>query len=135
MMRSVLSFLSTDVFGATPFEQVIHPATDEFGCTPFAPEPGASRDPFGARPFVLSQDETAGPEATGGDGYQNLSKAAYRRHRSSHSEGSDASSASMDGRENVLGVAPLLTGLGLLSILVYAAVSLFLCAWTDRNVL
>ncbi|XP_078579878.1 uncharacterized protein LOC144864038 isoform X4 [Branchiostoma floridae x Branchiostoma japonicum] len=99
-----------DVFGATPFEQVIHPATDEFGCTPFAPEPGASRDPFGARPFVLSQDEAAGPEATGGDGYQNLSKAAYRRHRSSHSEGSDASSASMDGRENVLGVAPLLTG-------------------------
>ncbi|XP_035668570.1 BMP-2-inducible protein kinase-like isoform X8 [Branchiostoma floridae] len=99
-----------DVFGATPFEQVIHPATDEFGCTPFAPEPGASRDPFGARPFVLSQDEAAGLEATGGDGFQNLSKAAYRRHRSSHSEGSDASSASMDGRENVLGVAPLLTG-------------------------
>ncbi|XP_066304662.1 AP2-associated protein kinase 1-like isoform X7 [Branchiostoma lanceolatum] len=98
-----------DMFGATPFEQVIHPATDEFGCTPFAPDQGASRDPFGARPFVLSQDE-AETEAAGAEGYQNLSKAAYRRHRSSHSEGSDASSGSVDGRENVLGVAPLLTG-------------------------
>ncbi|XP_078660514.1 uncharacterized protein LOC144905049 isoform X3 [Branchiostoma floridae x Branchiostoma belcheri] len=98
-----------DMFGATPFEQVIHPGTDEFGCTPFAPEPGTPRDRFGARPFLLSQDE-AGAEASGGEGYQNLSKAAYRRHRSSHSEGSDVSSGSVDGRENVLGVAPLLTG-------------------------
>ncbi|XP_019636113.1 PREDICTED: BMP-2-inducible protein kinase-like isoform X2 [Branchiostoma belcheri] len=98
-----------DMFGATPFEQVIHPGTDEFGCTPFAPEPGTPRDRFGARPFLLSQDE-AGAEASGGERYQNLSKAAYRRHRSSHSEGSDVSSGSVDGRENVLGVAPLLTG-------------------------